>query len=51
MNVFGYDPNEGLNHACIVNTTVAYTEPETGQVIILLINQALEMKGFDCHLL
>ena len=51
VNVFGYDPKVGLKHACIVNAAVAYTEPETGQVVILLINQAIEMKGLNHHLL
>ena len=51
MNVDGYDPKVGSKHVCIVNTTVAYTEPETGQVVILLLNQAIEIKGLDHHLL
>ena len=38
-------------HACIVNTSVAYTKPETCCVVILLINQAIEKKGLDHHLL
>ena len=38
-------------YACVVNATLAYTEPETGQVIILFINQAIKMKGLDHHLL
>ena len=37
-------------HACKVDATVAYTEPETGQFVILLLNQAIEMKGLDHHL-
>ena len=51
MNVYGYDPKAGLKHACTVDATVAYTEPETGQVVILLINQAIEMKGLGHHVL
>ena len=51
MNVFGYDPRAGSEHAHIVDTTVAYTEPETDQVAILLINQVIEMKGLTHHLL
>ena len=38
-------------HAHVVGATVAYIEPETGQVVILLINQAIEMKGLDHYLL
>ena len=49
VNVYGYDPKVGLKHACTVHATVAYTESETGQVI-LLINQAIESKGLDHHL-
>ena len=45
MNVFGYDPKAGSKHAHIVNATVADMEPETGHVVILLINQAIEMKA------
>ena len=51
MNVYGYDHKAGSKHACIVNANVAYTKLETGQVVILLINQAIEMKGLDHHLL
>ena len=40
-----------MKHACIVDATVAYTVPETGQVLILSINQAIEIKGFVHHLL
>ena len=50
-NVFGYNPKTGSKHACIVNATVSYTESETGQVVILSINQAIEMKGLNHHLL
>ena len=49
VNVFGYNTKAGSKHACIVNAVVAYTEPKTGQVVILLINQAIEMKGLDHH--
>ena len=51
MNVYGYNPKAGSKHARIVNAAVAYTFPETGQVIILSINQAIKMKGLDNHLL
>ena len=41
----------GSKHAYVVNATVAHAEPETCHVVILLINQAIEMKGLDHHLL
>ena len=37
MNVYGYDPKARLKQAHIVNSAVAYTVPETGQVVILSI--------------
>ena len=46
----GYDPKSGSNHACIVDATVAYTEPETGCVVILMIKQAIEIKCLYHHL-
>ena len=51
VNVFEYDPKTWSRHSCLVNAAIAYTEPETGQVVILLINQALEMKSLNHHLL
>ena len=51
VNVYGYDPKAGSKHACIVYTTITYIIPETGQVVILSINQAIEMKGLNHHLL
>ena len=41
----------GLKHACIVYVAIAYTEPETGHVVILLLNQVVEMKGLNHRLL
>ena len=38
-------------HSSIVYATVAYTKPETTQVVILLTDQAIEMKGLNHHLL
>ena len=49
--VYGYNPKAGSKDACIVDAAVAYAVPETGQVVILSINQAIEMKGLDYHLL
>ena len=51
MNVYGYDPKAGSKHACVVNATVAYTVPETGQVVSLSINQLIEKRGLNDHLL
>ena len=51
VNVFGYDPKAGLKHDHIVNAAVAYIRPETGQVVILLINQGIKMKGLNHQLL
>ena len=49
VNVFGYDSKVGSKYACIVDATVTYDEPKTGQVGILLIHEAIEMKGLDNH--
>ena len=51
MNVYGYGPKAGLKHAHIINAAVACTVPETGHVVILSINQVIEIKGLDHHLL
>ena len=51
MNVFVYDPKAGLKHACTVNAAVAYDRPEMGQVVIFLINEAIEVKSLNYHLL
>ena len=51
VKVYGYDTKAGLKHACIVNATIPFTVPETGQVVILSINKGIEMKGLDHHLL
>ena len=49
VNVYGYDPKAGFKGACIVNATVAYTESESCQVIIFLLNQAIEVKSLEYH--
>ena len=51
MNVFTFDPKAESMHDCIVNAAVAYTKPETGQVVIHLMNQAIEINGLDHHIL
>ena len=45
-----YDPKVGSTHTCIVDATVNYTEPETGQVVIFLIHQAIEMNCLNHHI-
>ena len=51
VNVYGYDPKVGSKCVSIINVTVAYTEPETGQVVIFLIKKVIEMKSIDHHFL
>ena len=51
VNVYGYNPKAGSKYAYFIDATVAYTVPETGQVVILSINQGIEMKGLKHHLL
>ena len=51
VNVYGYNRKAGSKHACIVNVAIAYTIPQTGQVVIFSINQAIEMKGLNHQLL
>ena len=51
VNVFEYNPKAGSRLACIVNAAVAYAKAETGHVVTLYINQAIEMKDLDHHLL
>ena len=41
VNVFGYNYKAGSNDGCIINVAAAYTEPETGNIIILLINKTI----------
>ena len=41
LNVYEYDPKAGSKVACIVNDAVAYIVPETGQVVILAMNEAI----------
>ena len=50
VNVFGYNPKAGSKHAFIVDANGTYDKPETGQLFILIINQAVEMKGCDHNL-
>ena len=51
VNVYGYDTKAGSKHACVVSAAVVYTDPKTGQVVIFLYNQVIEMKDVDHYLL
>ena len=51
MTVFGYNPKAGLRHVHIVDATIAYKVSETGQLVTLVVNKAIEIKGLDHHLL
>ena len=51
MNIFVYDPKVLSRHAFIIDATVAENEPGIGQVLILLINRSIKMKGLDHYLL
>ena len=51
VNVYRNNPKAGLKYALVFNATVAVTITDTGQVVILLINQPNEMKGLNNHLL
>ena len=50
MNIYGYYPKVGSKCAHKIGAIVAHIKPETGQVVIFLINQAIEMNGLDHHL-
>ena len=43
VRVFGYDPNDGAKDYRTVTAAVAYDHPQTGQVYMLVINQAIEV--------
>ena len=49
--VIGYDPKAGSKYGCIFGVTVAYNKSETIQAFILLINEEVEIKGLNYHLL
>ena len=49
VNVSRYYPKAGLKHAHIVKAAIAYDQHKRGQVIMFLINQAIERKGIDHH--
>ena len=47
MNVYAYNPKAESKHACIIDAAIAYDEPETGQVVVFLIQQVIEMKSLN----
>jgi len=51
VNVYGFDPSDGSKSARIVDAAIKYISPFTGEKFILMINQAIEIKGLDHHLL
>ena len=51
VTVFGFDSNAGSNHAYMVDSTVASNKLKMSQEIILMINQAIEIKGLNHDLL
>ena len=51
VNVFGYSEKDGFEYAHTANAAVVYDELKMGQVYILMINQAIEMKGLYLYLL
>ena len=51
VNVYSYDPKDGHRSAKTVDATVGYQDPQSGQVFILMINQAIFIDGLDNYLL
>ena len=51
VSVTGYDPKAGSNSYKIVSAAVAYDDPYSGEMSILIINQAIEIPHLDNHLL
>ena len=51
MNIYCYDSKARSKQACIVTATVAYDKSKMNHDFILLINQAIEFKSLDHHLL
>ncbi len=49
--VEGYDPSLGTKTYAIVSGALAYDDPVTGEVIHLVINQAIHIPYLDHHLL
>ena len=51
VNVYSYDPKDGHRSAKIVDATVGYQDPQSGQKFIFMINQAIHIDGLYNHLL
>ena len=51
VNVYNCDPKDGHRSAKIVDATVVYQDPQSGQKLILMINQAIHINGLENHLL
>jgi hypothetical protein len=41
VNVYSYDKEDGCKEYCTVSAAVAYDHPQTSQVFMLVINQAI----------
>ena len=41
VNIYGYDPKAGSKHAYVVDVAAAYIIPETGQVVIPSLHNAV----------
>ena len=48
-NVYNYDPKDGHTSAKTVDSMVGYQDLQSGQKFILMINQAVCIKGLDNH--
>ena len=49
--VYSYDPRDGHRSAKTVDIAVGYHDPQSGKKYILMINQAIHIKGLENHLL
>ena len=51
MNVFSYDPKLGSVSREVVSGCFAYDDPETGQVVLLIVHQGLHVPHLDYSLI
>ena len=51
VSVYSYDKEDGCKEYRTVSAAVAYDHPQTGQVYMLVINQAIEIPHLEHHLL
>ena len=51
LNVYSYNPKDGHRSVKTVDATVGYTDPQSGQMFILMINQAIFINSLENHLL